>query len=79
MGFCALEHFFEKLGVTKVIGEALAANKRSLEFNARIGFNTEKFFTKVTSRGEPIEAVLLTLTKTEWLQRKAEVEKTAFI
>lgn len=78
MGYCAQEHFFEQMKVKKVIGEAVAANVRSLEFNARIGFDTEKRFMKANSRGEPIEAVLLVLTQEQWLKRKDRVQSNAF-
>ena len=66
MGFVALEQFFDVMGVKLVIGEAVAANARSLDFNARLGFITARKFTQTTSTGENIPAVYLTMTRDEW-------------
>ena len=78
MGFVALEHYFETMKLKKVIGEAVAANERSLEFNARLGFATEKKFLRTNSMGQPIEAVLLTFLRQDWPAHKERLLKHCF-
>jgi UDP-4-amino-4,6-dideoxy-N-acetyl-beta-L-altrosamine N-acetyltransferase len=78
MGYCALEHFFERMKVRRVIGEAVAANTHSLEFNARLGFKTEKHFSKTNTQGVGIPAVLLTYTLEEWMEKGASVARYCF-
>lgn len=70
MGFVAHEIFFEHMKVARVIGEAVAANKRSLEFNARLGYRTERLFTRTNSQGEDIPAVYLVMDQNEWPSHK---------
>lgn len=72
MGLFALEYCFEKLNVDLLIGEAVAKNEVSLRFNARIGFKTEKKFIQTTSTGKQVPAILLTLTKNEWIDLKSD-------
>ncbi len=78
MGFCALEFFFESMKVARVIGEAVAANSHSLEFNARLGFKTEKAFVKRNSLLVDVPAILLTYTVAEWARYKPELVSFCF-
>jgi UDP-4-amino-4,6-dideoxy-N-acetyl-beta-L-altrosamine N-acetyltransferase len=78
MGFMALEQFFDKMGLRLIIGEAVAANTHSLEFNKRIGFDIINEFTRTTSLGVPVPATLLTLYNDQWKVRKPAVEAYCF-
>ena len=70
MGILAMEYLFEGLGVDELIGEMVGANHVSARFNARIGFRTVSHFTKTTSSGREVPAVLLKQTRQEWLEKK---------
>jgi UDP-4-amino-4,6-dideoxy-N-acetyl-beta-L-altrosamine N-acetyltransferase len=78
MGFIAHEHFFEVMKVARVTGEAVAANTHSLEFNARLGYRTEKLFTRTNTKGEPIPAVYLVMDREDWPEHKKRLVSFCF-
>jgi UDP-4-amino-4,6-dideoxy-N-acetyl-beta-L-altrosamine N-acetyltransferase len=74
LGLTALAHAFEKLGLHKVNGQALAYNERSISFHGALGFLQEGILRDQYFDGERYHAVYcFGMLRGEWLQRKEGV------
>ena len=70
LGTVALNYAFEKIGLRKVYGEAVAWNRQSVEFHRKLGFLVEGILPKRFFDGETQHNVLrFGLEANKWYQR----------
>ena len=79
MGLIAMECFFEQLGIGTVIGEMIAQNSRSRQFNLNIGFDILYDFVYENSKGEKFDAVFLQQNRAEWQRKKQDMFSNYFL
>jgi len=76
LGFLALEHIFEVLGIRKLLAEALALNRRSVNFHKKLGFVEEGLLVgHVLKNGVYEDVVAMALFNKEWKNSKSRLEK----
>ena len=79
MGLIAMDCFFVQLGIGSVIGEMIAENSRSRQFNLNIGFDILYDFVYENSKGEKFDAVVLKQNRTEWFRKKKDLFSKYFL
>lgn len=79
MGFLALEHIFEVMGIHKLFAEALAFNTQSIKFHKKLGFIEEGRFAKhVLKNGNYEDVIAMALFNEEWMKFKGQLKKICF-
>lgn len=76
MGFLALEHIFEVIGIRKLLAEVLAFNAQSIKFHKKLGFVEEGRFAKhVFKNGKYEDVMAMALFREDWLNLKNRLQK----
>ena len=76
MAYLALSHVFEELKLHKVIGEAFAFNKGSINYHRKLGFSQEGHFVEHVLRdGSFLDVLSFALLSGDWPRIKSELER----
>ena len=79
MEYLALEHFFERLKMRKIMCEVFAFNAPVVRMHEKFGFVREAVFSKhVLKRGQYEDVISLALFAEQWPQIKDKLSKILF-
>ncbi|MEW5797256.1 MAG: UDP-4-amino-4,6-dideoxy-N-acetyl-beta-L-altrosamine N-acetyltransferase [Candidatus Zixiibacteriota bacterium] len=79
MGYLALEFIFEKLGLHKVVGEALADNEASICYHERLGFARERCLVDHICKGRAFfDVITFGLLNSDWYKVKDQLAAQVF-
>jgi UDP-4-amino-4,6-dideoxy-N-acetyl-beta-L-altrosamine N-acetyltransferase len=79
LGFCALEHVFETMGLRTLRGEALAGNEASVRFHLRLGFErTGRIAGHAEKDGEAVDVLVFELEAETWNAGRTALHEMTF-